>query len=128
MFEKAVRQKVRFQTTSGVLSVEDLWDLPLVSTTKVSLDSIAKGLNRELKEAEEVSFVAAPTAKNALIQLKFDLVKHIIQVRLDENAAKAKATEIREKKTQLQEILARKENQALENMSVDEIKAQLAAM
>ena len=59
MFEQASRLKLRFTTARGSLSVEDLWDLPLTSTTgKPNLDDIAKSLNRELRAtSEETSFV-----------------------------------------------------------------------
>jgi hypothetical protein len=32
IFEQATRAKIRFSTPVGMLSVEDLWDLPLTST------------------------------------------------------------------------------------------------
>ena len=41
LFEKASKMKLRFSTTKGVLSTEDLWDLSLES-----LDRIAKNLKR----------------------------------------------------------------------------------
>ena len=44
MFEKATRLKVRFNTQNVVLAVEDLWDLPLDSKVKASLNSIAIAL------------------------------------------------------------------------------------
>lgn len=47
MFEKASRMKLRFNTQRGVLSVEDLWDLPLIQ-----LDNIAIALNKKLQESK----------------------------------------------------------------------------
>ena len=32
-FEQAVRLKLRFNSPKGLLSVEDLWDLPLTSNS-----------------------------------------------------------------------------------------------
>ena len=46
IFEQASRNKLRFDTNiKGVISTEDLWDLPLTSDTgRVNLDDIAKAL------------------------------------------------------------------------------------
>ena len=48
IFEQASRLKLTFSTNKGQLSVEHLWDLSLDS-----LDTLAKGVNRELKASEE---------------------------------------------------------------------------
>lgn len=123
-FEKATRLKLRFTTSQGILSAEDLWDIPLTTTRgNCNLNDIAKGLNRELKAAGEEDFVNKPTAANALIQLKFDLVKHVIAVRLAENEAARVAVERKEKKQRLLEIIAHKQDQELEGKSVEELTA-----
>ncbi len=53
IFENASKTKVRFETSKGEVSVEELWDLSLTS-----LDSIAKVISKELKEASEESFIS----------------------------------------------------------------------
>jgi hypothetical protein len=51
LFEKASRLKLRFSSPAGLLTVEDLWDLPLSAQAKVAnLDDIAKGLNKTLEQ------------------------------------------------------------------------------
>lgn len=35
IFEQASRQKLRFETSAGKLSIEDLWDLPLTSNNNL---------------------------------------------------------------------------------------------
>ena len=57
MFEQATRNKLRFESTKGPLSVEQVWDAPLTSRNGFSLDDIAKQAKRELDALSEESFV-----------------------------------------------------------------------
>ena len=131
IFEAAVRQKLRFESPKGLLSIEDLWDLPLTSTAgKANLDDIALGLHQGLKNtAEIVSFVDDDKAKpDAVIQLKFDLVKHVIETRKKENAATLAAKDKAETKQRLLEVLAKKRDSNLEAMSEEDLRKKLAEL
>lgn len=124
MFEKAARLKLRFGTGVGKLSVEDLWDLPLTTTiNKVCLDNIARALNRALKDGDDESFVVKRSATDSVLVLKFEIVKHVIAIKLEEREAKSKAVEKKARKEQILNILADKENESLKGMSADELKA-----
>lgn len=126
MFEQAARLKVRYETPKGSLTVEDLFDLPLTSVRGANLNDIAKGLNRELKNAEDEDFVNRATKPNTVLQLKFDIVKHIIDVRLAENASERDAADRREKKNRLLELIARKQDENLAAKSVEELQAMVS--
>lgn len=127
MFEKATRLKVRFETTRGMLAIEDLWDLPLQSPSgKANLDDIARDLHRQLRSGDEISFVKPETKTNELLQMKFDLVKHVIDARVAENAATAAARDRAEKKQRLMELIADKQDETLKSKSVDELQKMLA--
>lgn len=131
IFEQASREALRFDSPKGQLTVEDLWHLPLTSETgKANLDTIGVTLQQELRATSEtVSLVKpAPTGRTKVLQLKFDIVKHIIDVRVAERDAAAAAAERSAKKQKLMEVLARKEDQALETMSADDIRAAIAAL
>ena len=84
MYEKALRMKLRFETPQGPLTVEDLWDLPLQTTraNRASLDDVARGLHLQLKSGADISFVDTAKKSDPTAQLKFDIAKHIIDVRL----------------------------------------------
>jgi len=127
-FETASRLQLRFTTPKGSLSVEDLWDLPLTSSTSASLDNIAKGLNRQIKDADTESFVVKTTKADDILQLKFDIVKHVIEVRLAEADVAKTAKKKKEDKQKLLEVLDRKKNAQLESLSVEEIEATIAAL
>lgn len=123
MFEKASRAKLRFDTDRGSITVEDLWDLPLTSQTgKLNLDGIAVALFGQLKAESTVSFVNTPATANESVQLKFNIVKHIIDVRLAENAAKAQERNNAEKKQAILALIARKETDKLEENSLEDLR------
>jgi len=123
MFEKATRLKLRFPSQKGFLTVEDLWDLPL--TGKVSLDNIAKQLNKEIKESSEESFVIKKTEKNNILELKFELVKYIIKVKLSEIETAEKAKVLKEKKQKIMELIQEKENESLKSKSLEDLQKML---
>lgn len=121
LFERASRAKIRFDTAKGHLSVEDLWDLPLSSTNRVNLDDIARGLHRQLKD-DDVSFVTNVKPGGDDTRLAFDVVKHVIDVRVAERNLAADAKDRAHRKQQILEIIARKEQGDLEGKSMDELR------
>lgn len=123
MFEKASRLNLRFSTSKGSLAVSDLWALPLTSRTGTSLDSIAMNLNKLLKECAEESFVATPTKVNTETKLRFELVKYIISVRLEENTAKASAKADDTHNAFIDELIQVKKQEALQGKSIEELQA-----
>lgn len=116
MFEKASRVKLRFRTQRGLITAEDLWDLPLTGGA-MSLDSIAKALSRELKTDEEESFVLKQTRANTTLILKLDIVKRVIEFKLAKAERSSTRAANRVKRERLLGILAKKEDAADENMS-----------
>jgi len=128
MFEKASQMKLRFETKKGDLTTEELWDLPLTSKNGVSLDDIAKGINRSLRESSEESFVETPSKANSLLALKLDIVKHIIAKRLEATEEAKNAAAKKAEKEKLLTIKAAKQNKALEELSLEEIDKLLASL
>jgi hypothetical protein len=121
MFEKTTRLKLRFDTAKGQLTVEDLWDLPLTGNG-VNLDKIAIALSRQIKEEDTESFVVKAKVASEVLQLKFDVVKHVIDVKLAERDAAKAQSDARAKKDKILEIISRKQDQALEGSSLEELQ------
>lgn len=130
MFAFATRKKFRFDTCKGQVTVEDLWDLPLTSTNgRPNLDDIAKELYKKMKDENEMSFVKPTSQVNKefnIIKAKFDIVKHIIDVKLAEAEAAKKAKEIKARNQRILELIAQKEDEALASKSKEELLAMLA--
>lgn len=129
IFERAARNKLRFQSSVGLLSVEDLFDLPLKGRKGADLDEVARGIYVELKEIGEISFVdEKPDARKTELELQLEIVKHVIQSKKDAVARAEKAAATAERKRKLLNALASKEDQALEGMTREQIEAEIAAL
>lgn len=127
IFEQAARQKIRFESVLGLLCVEDLWDLPLTSlnSKRANLDDIARSLDFQLKSRPSISFVNATGEVNAKTQLAFDVVLHIINVKIAEAKVAEQAHQNREKKQKIMAILEQKSDMRLAESSVEELEAML---
>jgi hypothetical protein len=127
-FEKATKDKVRFQTNKGALSVEDLWDLPLQSAKGISLNAMAKEFYKKVKEGAEIDFVekVKPDPEMIAARLKLDIVKRVIEVRLEERDRVKKAKERRDMRDKLMAIKAKKQDAHLEDLSLEDLDKMLA--
>lgn len=129
IFEQASRLRVRFESAKGLLTVEDLWVLPLTSDKgKVNLDDIARGLNKQIQAASESSFVAPTTGPSESLAVAFEVVKHVIKVLIAEREAAVLAAQREEKKKLILAALADAENKELTSGSIEELRAKLAAL
>lgn len=125
IFETAARSKLRFSSTRfSSLSVEDLFDLPLTH-----LDDVAKGINRQINAEKEESFLSQN--KNAVrkdLELKLEIVKHVINVIETEAAERVarhnKATE----RQKLIDALAEAEQREQQAKTPEQLRAELAAL
>jgi hypothetical protein len=120
MFEKATRLKLKFNSNRGILTTEDLWDLSLQD-----LNKLAKTLNKEIKIQKEDDFLEDVSKEDEVTKLKFDLVLYILKTKKKEAQAIKDATAIKIEKEKILAILAKKQDDSLENMSEDELKEKL---
>lgn len=128
IFEQATKQKLRFLTQKGELSTETLWELPLQSRSSINLDDLAKQVNARLKSSDVESFVTDNVNANADDKLRLDILKHIINAKLKERDARRDAIETAERKKVLLAALANKQSENIQNLSEEDIKAELAKL
>ena len=126
MYKEAAITHLRFPSAKGALAVEDLLSLPLTSSNAgLDLDSIAKVINKALKDSGEESFVEAKSSTSKILQLKLDVLEDIIADRLADRAESEGRVAKKAKKEKLLAALARKEDADLEGKSQEEIQKML---
>ena len=119
IFEYATREALRFPY-KGMQSVEDLWQLSVKE-----LDSIYKTLNKQVKQLEEESLLATKSNVDTELEVQIAIVKHIVSVKLAEKEAAEKASAKKAQKQKIMSIIATKQDEALQNSSIDDLKKML---
>lgn len=117
LFEKASKMKLRFSTTKGILSTEDLWDLSLEY-----LDKIAKNLYKQIKESEEISFISEKSNEDTLASIKLEIVKFVITFKMDEAKEKKLRAEKLALKKRIADEIAKKKDNKISEMSIEELE------
>lgn len=129
IFERASRKKLRFTTTIGDLSADDLWDLSL-DKGRANLDAIAADLHGKIQVPGNFSLVNPDkvSATQADNELRFEIVKHIVGVKMAKaDAAKAAAARRAERDTLLA-AAARKQGEVVDSMDLDAIRKRMAEL
>lgn len=119
MFEMAVRTKLRFPF-KGQISVEELWDLSVEN-----LDLVYKTLSRELKSTSEESLLEKKNKETEIVEIKIEIIKHIVRTKMEEKAVRLAEREKKEEKQKLLEILSQKQDESLKNLSVEELQKRI---
>ena len=122
LFEMATRNKMRFPSTKGELSVEDLWDL-----SDKDLDVVYKNLkDQEVKSSEESLLDDANV--DPKLTAAIGIVKYIFTTKRNERLAEKER--INKKLTQQKYIdaLSKKQDEAIEKMSEAELRAMIDSL
>nr|DAS29376.1 MAG TPA: hypothetical protein [Caudoviricetes sp.] len=120
LFEVATRENYLFPF-KGMINVIDLWNLSLTD-----LDSVFKTLNAEVKKSEEESLLNAKTKEDEDLTNKIEIIKYIVNKKLAEKEARENEKKNKEKRQRILEIKAKRQDEALENMSDEDLDKLLA--
>ena len=110
IFEAATRYKYRFP-----FKLQDL-------------DSVFKLLNKEKKQSDEESLLQVKSEADQELENKIQIVKFIVQVKQAEAAERLAAKDKKERNQKIMRIIERKQNEALEGKSLEELTAAVLAV
>lgn len=116
LFIIASKNKYRYPY-KGLISTEDLWDL-----STQALDSIFKEVNAQLKKSGEESLLQTEGKGVTMLRNMIEIIKYILNDKLEEQAQREQAVANAAKRQRILEVIASKENAALNEMSVDELR------
>ena len=126
-FEEASRLKLRYKSKVGLITTEDLWDLPLQSKINTSLDGIAISIYEDIEATGKKSFVTKNKTDD-ILELKLDIVRYIIEVKIEQAKDAKAAIENRERKELLMDVIAETEIDELKGKSVKDLKKEIKSL
>lgn len=123
LFEMASQMKFRYPY-KGMITTEDLWDLSIDQ-----LDIVYRNLNKELKATDADSLIASKSADEGVkaneLKNKIEIVKYIFNGKQQAAELHRIAAENAQKKHRILEALAAKQENALQNMSEEDLMKML---
>ena len=124
MYKQASKLKLRFETEKGLLSVEQLW-----SCTRAMLGREIKKnhtlLAEQTADADELSFLSEGTVVETVdpvLKLRFDILKDVFLTKKKEAEEVRDAAAIKAHNEKIDGIIARKQDEALEGKSIEELE------
>lgn len=131
LYEIAARKKFRYThpALGGLITTEDLFDLPLKSARGVDLNGVAQHVNQELKSETEESFVdVRPNLKKAELEVKLEIVKSVIAAKIADAEKAANARKRAEERSKIIDAIASAESRELQGQSKDDLLKKLAEL
>ena len=117
MYKKASQIKLRFETSKGLLNVEQLWGLKEAQLKELILDAKSKLV--KVEDFKDLSFLDSISKEDELDRLRFDILVDIYKTKQE---AVNKQKELQENKlynAMIDEIIAEKQNESLKSLSVE---------
>lgn len=124
IYKQAAQQKLRFDTTRGSLSAEQLFDLPL-TVLATAIRNLRGIMKKEVQVEDDPSFLDQPVKANTANQLRFEILKDVYITKKAEAAAIVADRERKERNQRIMELIKNKQDKELENKSIEELKAML---
>lgn len=130
MYKFAAQNKLRFPSNRGDLTVEQLFDLPLLQANGFDLNSVAIMISRQLKVTGEESFVkdTIDNPQRKALEVSLDIVKDIIKTKQEENAARLNRVSKMAERRKILDAMSAKQDQALSVASLEELQKKLDAL
>lgn len=120
MYKEASKLMLRFTTSKGVLTVEQLWTLSLTE-----LDKLAVQLEEQYKASGKKSFLVKKSRKDKELKLAFDIVIDILSTKVEEKEVMDAASDVKAHNQKILGIIQEKKDEQLKGMSLKELEEQL---
>lgn len=118
MYKQASKLKLRIQTSRGLLSAEQLWDLSMTDITN-AIRAAKKVLKKD--NDDELSFLEDSNKVDVESQLRFDILKDVYLTKKKETDERRDAAETKAFNQKIDMLIAEKKDTQLKEMSIEDL-------
>lgn len=120
MYKQASQLKLKFATTVGLLTVEQLWGLSLDQLSS-AIKIIKKGLKDSDKD-DDLAFLDDEKTVDVENQLRFNILKDVYVTKKNEINSIRDAANIKAHNAKIDTLIAEKRDGELRNMSISDLE------
>lgn len=118
MYKEAIRQNLRFQVGSGLLTIHQLFSLGIDE-----LDKYAVTLSEAYDSSGAKSFIKKKTEKDKLLKLRMDIVLDVLDTKCREEEEAKSRYQINRNNAKIDSLIAEKRDEKLSKLSIEELEA-----
>lgn len=124
MYKQAALLKLRFETSKGNLTAEQLFDLSM-SDLSAAIRKVNAQLKKEKAEDDELAFLEGVDVVETQNSLRFKILKDVYLTKKEARDAAVVDFEKKQRKQRIAEIIAAKKDAALAEKSIEELEKML---
>lgn len=124
MYKQAALLKLRFETSKGNLTAEQLFDLSM-SDLSSAIRKVNAQLKKEKAEDDELAFLEGVDVVETQNSLRFKILKDVYLTKKEARDAAVVDFEKKQRKQRIAEIIAAKKDAALAEKSIEELEKML---
>ena len=120
MYKQASQLKLRYPTSVGMVSTEQLWDL-----NQIQLSNSIKAVKKALSKSEgddELSFLGSEKIVDVENQLRFNVLKDVFLSKKKEAEELSSAAEDKAHNQKIDALIAEKQDGKMREMSIDDLE------
>ena len=124
MYKQAALLKLRFETSKGNLTAEQLFDLSMTDLSN-AIRKVNAQLKKEKAEDDELAFLEGVDVVETQNSLRFKILKDVYLTKKEARDAAVIDFEKKQRKQRIAEIIAAKKDAALAEKSIEELEKML---
>lgn len=124
IYKKALQDNLRFETPKGILTTEQLFSLGM-EDLDIACRKAAAVVKKEQTVDDSLAFLEGKDNSDSLAVLRFEILKDVYLTKKEERERVILDEDKKKQRALIASIIAKKRNEKLESMTIEELESLL---